>query len=89
MDLAKYSTLFWDWLDKRAIVRRIAFFLVLYMTWDAFYWTIHFADTSTKPGTEIGVIIAAVWAPLTALQAAVFALYANFRMKGPANAVDS
>lgn len=64
-----------DFIDERAIVRRLAFFWMLWMTGNAFYWTIEFAWTSSRPGMEIAAILAAVWTPLTALQAAVFAFY--------------
>ena len=74
-------TAFWDWLDNRAIIRRIAFFLVMWMLFKTLEWTLDFATNSPRSGGEVAAIIASVWAPLTALQAAVFALYSSFRGK--------
>ena len=66
---------FMDFVDSRAIVRRIAFFVMLWITVKASFWTIEFAWYSSRPGMEIAAIIAAVWTPLSGLQAAVFAFY--------------
>jgi len=79
--LQSFMTAFWDWLDNRAIIRRVAFFLVMWMLFETLQWTLNFATTSPRSGGEVAAIIAAVWAPLTALQAAVFALYSSFRGK--------
>ena len=69
----------WDWVDNRAIVRRIAFFMVMYLVFKTLEWTLDFAATSPRPGMEVAAIIAAVWAPITALQAAMFGLYSSWR----------
>lgn len=64
-----------NFIDERHVVRRVAFFLVLGLTTKTLLWTLDFASTSPRPGVDIAAIIAAVWAPLTALQAAIIALY--------------
>lgn len=76
-------TAFWDWVDERIIVRRIAFFMVMWLVFETLEWTLNFASNSPRPGMEVAAIIAAVWAPITALQAAMFALYSNYRREAP------
>lgn len=70
---------FWSAVNNHSIVRRIVIFVTLYMTWIAFYWAAEFAETSDKPGLEIAAIIAAVIAPVTALQGFVFKVYTQGR----------
>ena len=64
-----------DFIDKRRVVRRIAFFFILWVTAYTTQWTLDFASNSTRQGMEVAAIIGAVWAPLAALQAAIFAFY--------------
>lgn len=71
-----------DFIDSRAIVRRIAFFVMLWITIKTSFWTVEFAWYSSRPGMEIAAIIAAVWTPLSGLQAAVFAFYDRGRSNG-------
>lgn len=78
-----YLTAFMDFVDSRAIVRRIAFFVMLGITIKTSLWTIEFAWYSSRPGMEIAAIIAAVWTPLSGLQAAVFAFYDKGRNAAP------
>lgn len=73
-----------NFVDERAIVRRIAFFWVLWITGTVIRWSMDFAQTSTRPGMEVAAILAAVWTPMTALQAAVFAFYDRGRSKAEA-----
>ena len=68
-----------DFIDTRAVVRRIAFFWVLWMSAEALTWTLEFAWVSVRPGMEVAAIIAAVWTPLAGLQAAVFKFYDSGR----------
>lgn len=65
----------WDWLDKRNIVRRAAFVWMLYMTERVILWTLTFSESSPRAGMEVAAILAAVWAPMTALIGAVFKFY--------------
>jgi len=72
---------FWNWVDNRSVIRRIVLFITLWMTWASFMWAAGFAETTTKSGVEVGLIIAAVTAPIAALQGFVFKVYAEGRAK--------
>lgn len=60
--------------DKLAIRRSAVLAVTVWMTWRAFEWAAVYA-TSAKVGLEAAAIIAAVTAPITYLQAAVFKTY--------------
>jgi hypothetical protein len=68
-----------DFVDQHHVVRRIAFFTLLLMTWESFQWAMHFAETTTKSGAEVGLIIAAVTGPVALLQKSVIELYNSAR----------
>jgi hypothetical protein len=71
---------FWDWIDRRAIIRRVVLFVTLWMTWRAFNWAGEYASSvNNLSGMDIAAIIAAVTAPITYLQAAVFKIYSEGR----------
>lgn len=70
---------FWDWIDQRAIIRRIMLFSTMYMTWHAYLWGAHFAEVTVRPGMEVPSIIAAVTAPIIALMGYVLKVYADGR----------
>ena len=72
-------TAFWDFVDQRTVVRRVALGIVFWMTIEAFFWTFEFAKTSPRPGGDVAAIIGVIWAPLTALQGAVIAFYNSAR----------
>jgi len=74
-------TKFLDFVDNRAVVRRLVLLATVWMTvwvtgsaWD-------FAMLSKFDGLGTAAVIAAVTAPLAALQAAVFSVYAKGRGK--------
>lgn len=73
---------FWEWVDRRQVVRRIAFFTTLWMTWQAFTWAAVFAETSSRVGIDVAAIIAAVTAPVAALQGYIFSSYSQGRKDG-------
>lgn len=73
--LALAVTTLWDWLDKRQVLRRVAFVWVLWLTGQFAAWTMDFASHSPRGGVDVAAIIAAVWAPMGLLQAAVFKFY--------------
>lgn len=73
---------FWNLVDQRHIVRRVAFFVTLWMTWRAFTWAAVFAETSSRTGMDVAAIIAAVTAPIAALQGYVFSQYGQGRKDG-------
>lgn len=70
---------FLDFIDNRVVVRRIVLFATLYMTWDAYRWAAIFATTTDKTGAEVGLIIAAVTAPISVLQGFIFKAYSEVR----------
>ncbi len=77
--LNNWFTRWWDFIDSRQIVRRIAFFVLLAMTWKAFAWAMEFVSTTTKSGAEVGLMVAAVTVPIGYLQKAIVELYNEAR----------
>jgi hypothetical protein len=65
----------WDFIDERQIIRRFAFIWTLAFTGRFAIWTMDYAWHSNQSGSEIAFVIAAVWAPWTAFQAAIFKFY--------------
>jgi hypothetical protein len=83
--MTRYMIGLWDWIDTRSIVRRIVLFVTLWMTWRSFTWAADYANhLSLTPGIglEAAAIIAAVTAPIAALQASVFKIYSDGRKEG-------
>jgi hypothetical protein len=70
---------FWNWVDERCVVRRVVLFVTLWMTWEAYQWAAEFAQAADRPGTDVAAIIAAVTAPISLLQGAVFKVYSEGR----------
>lgn len=69
---------FLDFLDNRAVFRRLAFVVVLVGTVRITAWAIEFAQlwlASNKSGADVGIVIAAVTGPFTALQTMVIKFY--------------
>lgn len=66
---------FLDFIDKRQIIRRVAFVWVLWLTGEVVYWTMSFGWYSVRPGLEVAAIIGAIWAPLGVLQGMIFKFY--------------
>ena len=65
-----------EWEKKLAIRRSTVLFTTLWMTYRAFEWAAQYASaTSLTSGLEAAAIIAAVTAPVTYLQTAVFKAY--------------
>lgn len=78
-------TKFWDWVDSRYIFRRMILIYTMWMTYISYEWAAQFAATTTKTGAEVGLIVAAVTAPITALQGYSFRLYILGRHPGKDN----
>lgn len=73
---------FWDFVDKRKIVRRAGYFALWTLVFLAFNWSLGYADLSLmmeRSGVETAAVIAAIWAPLSMLAGHVFKVYANGR----------
>jgi hypothetical protein len=72
---------FIKWADTKNFisVRSFVLYVTVWMTWLAFDWATTFATTTTKTGADVALIIAAVTAPISALQGFVFTVYAKSR----------
>lgn len=65
-----------EWENRLGIRRSTVLFVTLWMTYRAFEWAATYANvTSLTSGLEAAAIIAAVTAPITYLQTAVFKAY--------------
>lgn len=67
------------WDEKLAVRRSVVLFITLWMTWRAFDWAGQYAHSLSAAGNDsmlaAAAMIAAVTAPITYLQAAVFKSY--------------
>lgn len=68
---------FISWADRRHFisVRAVTLYITLWLTWESFHWAAEFAMATAKDGVQVGLIIAAVTAPVAALQGFVFKAY--------------
>lgn len=73
------SKRFWDWVDGRYVVRRLLLGVTTWLAIDSYFWAARFAETTTKPGAEVGLIVAAVTGPVSLLLAQVAKLYGDGR----------
>lgn len=73
------SKRFWDWVDSRYIVRRALLAFTTALCGHAYFWAVTFAETTTKSGAEVGLIVAAVTGPVSLLMAQVAKLYNDGR----------
>lgn len=70
---------FWDFIDRRMIIRRVVLLFTLYMTYYGVQTAWKFAETSHFDGIGTAAVITAVLAPIAALQGFAFANYASAR----------
>lgn len=75
----KLATAFWDWVDRRAVVRRIMTLGTFAMTVWVIQWAMDFASASPRSGADVAMILGAIMVPLNALQGFMFASYAKGR----------
>jgi hypothetical protein len=68
-----------DWIDNRAVVRRLVLGFTLYMTWYGVHTAWQFAAVSQFEGMGTAAVIAAVLAPIAALQGFAFQSYSGSR----------
>ena len=68
-----------DWVDNRAVIRRIVLFFTLYMTYYGVATAWKFASASPFDGIGTAAVIAAVLAPIAALQGFAFQNYTGSR----------
>jgi hypothetical protein len=70
----------WTAVDEGQVVRRAAFFTMLYMTVHSYLWIVNFISMhSDKPSLELAAIAAAVLTPINALQGFIFKVYSSTR----------
>ena len=69
----------WDWIDSRFIVRRSLLLATFWLTAHAYFWAVEFASATEKTGAEVGLIIAAVTAPISLLMGQIAKLYNDGR----------
>lgn len=81
IEIKQSGTHFWDWVDGRAVVRRVVLAFTLYMTWYGVHKAWAFALLSTFDGLGTAAVIAAVLAPVAALQGFAFANYTKGRVE--------
>lgn len=73
------SAAFWDWVDNRYIIRRLLLVATFALTTHSYFWAIRFAEETTKSGAELGLVIAAVTAPISLLMGTIAKIYADGR----------
>lgn len=77
--MSDFLTQFLDFIDSRAVIRRIVLFFTLFMTYYGVATAWKFAYASPFDGVGTAAVIAAVLAPIAALQGAAFANYSTGR----------
>lgn len=70
---------FWDWVDNRAIVRRVMTIGTFLMTMWVIWWCMKFAMESPRSGSDIAMIIGAIVVPVNGLQGYIFGAYVKGR----------
>jgi hypothetical protein len=75
----KWLTDFWNFVDSRAIVRRVMTLGTFVMTVWVIRWAMDFASTSPRTGSDVALILGAIMVPLNALQGFLFAHYSKGR----------
>ena len=67
-----------DFIDNRAVVRRVAFFWAAWLFTDVVYWAETFADNHPEmDGLKMAAMLGAVVTPVAGTFAAVFKFYTN------------
>lgn len=77
-----HLTKFWDFIDKRGVIRRIVLGVTIWMLYDAGKWGGEYASHALELGKTdagVGVIVGAVTAPATLLAGYVFKAYLESR----------
>jgi quinol-cytochrome oxidoreductase complex cytochrome b subunit len=73
-----------DFVDARQVVRRVFVLVVLWQLVDCYVWAKAFAYREGMTGLELGAVIAAVLAPVSALAPFLFRMYDSSRREGGA-----
>jgi len=67
----------WKQIDDGQIVRRIAFFGMMWLTYTSYKWVMAYVETIDQVGVEHAAIIGAVLGPISGLQGAIIKFYAE------------
>jgi hypothetical protein len=70
---------FWDWIDNRLVIRRLMTIGTFIMTMWVIGWSMSFASTSPRAGSDVALIIGAILAPVNALLGYLFGAYSRGR----------
>lgn len=70
---------FWDFIDERVIIRRLVLLFTLFMTYYGTEAAIAFSASSKFDGAGTAMVIAAILAPIGALQKFTFDMYSAAR----------
>ena len=68
-------TRFWRVIDERMLIRRLMTLGTFAMTMWAIWWSMEFASTSPRSGSDVAMIIGAIMVPLNTLMGYLFAAY--------------
>jgi len=75
MRIVQFGTAVFDFIDNRYITRRIMTLGTFYVVVRVIDWSLGYAQTSTRSGTDIAAILAAIMVPLNGLMGYMFAQY--------------
>ena len=70
---------FWDWIDQRDVDKHLMAWAIMYLTIKMSLWTVDFVGATTRAGTDVAAIIAAIWLPWSGVQAVVIKWYFDAR----------
>ncbi len=70
---------FFEYIDKYMLIRRVMTLGTFATTIWAIWWAMLFAMDSTRPGTDVAMIIGAVLVPVNSLQGYMFGSYSRGR----------
>jgi hypothetical protein len=72
----------YEFLDKSRLFRRGGFVAIWIIVFWGFGWSLDYADAALlleRPGVDTAAVLAAIWAPITALAGYVFRIYTDGR----------
>ena len=70
---------FWDWVDSRAVIRRVVMIFTLYMTYYVTHEAFTYAATSKLDGLGIAAVLSAITVPYGLLAGFTFKWYTDSR----------
>lgn len=73
--LVRLGAAFWDWVDERAVIRRVMTLGTFAVVVQTTLWAQRFVETTTKSDAGVALMLGAVTAPITALMGFMFSTY--------------